>query len=85
VAEIARKFVQIVALEEGIHSASVLRYRAVSCTPSIRLLRVEPDDGPANPANVTQQVGTGRTAIVTPVAKYYEDSGSIEQRGAALP
>jgi hypothetical protein len=79
------EFEQISARKQSIHCASVLRYRAISGTPSRRFLGVEPDDGPANPANVTQQVGTGRTAIVTPVAKYYEDSGPIEQRGTALP
>jgi len=79
------EFVQISARKQSVHRASVLRYRAVSGTPSHRVLRVEPDNGPANPTDVTKQVGTGRTAIVTPVAEDYNDSGPIEQRGAAVP
>jgi len=79
------EFVQVLARKQSVHGARVLHYRAVPGTPSRRVLRVKPDNGPANPANVTQQVGTGRTAIVTGVAKYYEDRGPIEQRGAALP
>lgn len=83
--EVLLEFVQILARKQSVHRASVLRYRAVSGTPSRRVLRVEPDDGPANLADATKQVGTGRTAIVTPIAKDYEDSGPIEQRRAALP